>query len=647
MGKYFAHNERTKASSYRTGRPSAKLQILGLALACLVSYNYAGAVGPAAPTGNGNSGAIWTTTSSCGDPQNSNIYNIGDTVYINGSNFAAGTYNWQVLQLPANSGNIRSSGDVTVGADGKLCFAAYTLQPGDSGEYQASVGNKNDNFRTANDNQGHKPPTFPNCETLTPPGDLASYDSGLHQIPGGSLMEGIDNVYSIGDGNAVQCFHPPTGPCIQSNWWQTDAKAEDGWMAIANGADWGLQAAPYLVMNRTYDCGNPPTFPNCETMNPPGDLASYNSGLHQIPGGSLMEGIDNVYSLTDGNAVQCFQPPTGSCIQSNWWKTNVEAKDGWMAIADGADWGLQSGPYLVMNRTYDCNADVGGGETGGGGGADITVTKVVINDDGGSAAVADFTLKVGQAVVTSGVLATNFPAGSYDVTESGGPGGYTASFSGDCDSAGHITMEAAHTYNCTITNNDNPADVGGGGTVGADITVTKVVVNDNGGTAVAGDFLLKVGQAVVTSGVLATNFPAGSYDVTESGGPGGYTASFSGDCDSVGHITMEAGHTYTCTITNNDNPVDVGGGETVNTNTSGGGGGGYLGVPSVPQIPTVLGITLPPTTDFGDVGGAGEEVSAETTLPRTGISVWAIALLGLAGLLFTFYDQIPAADDAV
>src|SRR6185436_3462796 len=108
----------------------------------------------------------------------------------------------------------------------------------------------------------------------------------------------------------------------------------------------------------------------------------------------------------------------------------------------------------------------------------------------------------------------------------------------------------------------------GGGGAGANITVTKVVVNDNQGKAVVGDFVLKVGQAVVTSGILATNFPAGSYAVTESGGPSGYTATFSGDCDKDGNITMSAGQSYTCTITNNDE------GQAAPTTTTGGGSGG-------------------------------------------------------------------------
>src|SRR6185503_18505458 len=56
----------------------------------------------------------------------------------------------------------------------------------------------------------------------------------------------------------------------------------------------------------------PPTFPSCMSLSSsPGDLAHYTDGMHQIAGDGLLAGRDDVYSLTDGNAVQCFCPPVG------------------------------------------------------------------------------------------------------------------------------------------------------------------------------------------------------------------------------------------------------------------------------------------------------------------------------------------------
>ncbi len=178
---------------------------------------------------------------------------------------------------------------------------------------------------------------------------------------------------------------------------------------------------------------------------------------------------------------------------------------------------------------------------------DVTVTKIVINDDGGEAEVSDFTLSVGQTVVVSG--ATNaFAEGFYVVSESGPTSGYTATFSGDCDENGNITVSAGEPVNCVITNDDIAPDVEepSNGT----LTVVKVVINDDGGTAVIADFPLFIGEMSVTSGA-SNSLEAGQYVVSETGSPD-YVASFSGDCDANGVVNIEDGDEKTCTITNDD-----------------------------------------------------------------------------------------------
>jgi predicted ribosomally synthesized peptide with SipW-like signal peptide len=91
------------------------------------------------------------------------------------------------------------------------------------------------------------------------------------------------------------------------------------------------------------------------------------------------------------------------------------------------------------------------------------------------------------------------------------------------------------------------------------VVVTKVVVNDNGGNNIVSDFSLFVDDNIVvvplTSGVTTT-VPVGTYNVTETGVPG-YAASFSDDCDSDGNVTVLAGQTKYCTITNNDLPANI------------------------------------------------------------------------------------------
>lgn len=92
----------------------------------------------------------------------------------------------------------------------------------------------------------------------------------------------------------------------------------------------------------------------------------------------------------------------------------------------------------------------------------------------------------------------------------------------------------------------------------ATLTVTKVVVNNNGGNNVVEDFQLIVvgnGSVNVTSG-SSTQFAAGDYIVTETGIPG-YVPSFSGDCDVNGNVTLESGDDKACTITNTSLPATV------------------------------------------------------------------------------------------
>lgn len=94
------------------------------------------------------SGAIWTTTASCGtDPQDANEYFVGQDVYINGANFPAGTYAWDIAASPFKLADQVASGNVVVDSSGAFCFKAYTVAEGDSGVYKATVaGNKQDNY---------------------------------------------------------------------------------------------------------------------------------------------------------------------------------------------------------------------------------------------------------------------------------------------------------------------------------------------------------------------------------------------------------------------------------------------------------------------------------------------------------------------
>lgn len=102
-------------------------------------------------------------------------------------------------------------------------------------------------------------------------------------------------------------------------------------------------------------------------------------------------------------------------------------------------------------------------------------------------------------------------------------------------------LEAGDDVACTFTNESENS---------ADLTVTKVVINDNGGTKTVSDFTLQVNGETVISDEENT-FSPGSYTVGEVA-DSGYAVTITGDCDSDGSITLEAEDEKYCTITNDD-----------------------------------------------------------------------------------------------
>lgn len=115
------------------------------------------------------------------------------------------------------------------------------------------------------------------------------------------------------------------------------------------------------------------SFPDCANLiSTPGDHASYDTGTHQIVGGPLLEGSDDVYSLDYGNYTQCYCPLTGSeGIQTNWLRSE-EPIDGWY-FEFGEQWNLGPYYYAAKNSSFNCEPEqppVGGNPpstTGGGG----------------------------------------------------------------------------------------------------------------------------------------------------------------------------------------------------------------------------------------------------------------------------------------
>jgi hypothetical protein len=121
----------------------------------------------------------------------------------------------------------------------------------------------------------------------------------------------------------------------------------------------------------------------------------------------------------------------------------------------------------------------------------------------------------------------------------------------DVTGGGTFSVVASQTTTCTITNKRKRGS----------LTVIKHVINDNGGSAVAADFSISLGDNPTPTTFGGTESPGQTFTfdegyafaVAELSGPPGYTGSLSGDCSG----TIVADTTKVCTVTNDDNPAHL------------------------------------------------------------------------------------------
>ncbi len=197
----------------------------------------------------------------------------------------------------------------------------------------------------------------------------------------------------------------------------------------------------------------------------------------------------------------------------------------------------------------------------------LHLRKLVINNSGGTALAALWTLSAAGPTPLSGATPVDssysFTAGTYNLSESGGPAGYTASAwscvkNGSAPVIGSsITLKLGDEATCTIINDDN-API---------LHLRKLVINNSGRTALATQWTLAAAGPTPLSGTTpvdsSASFTAGTYILSESGGPSGYTASAWSCVKNVGApvigstITLGLGDEATCTITNDDIPPDI------------------------------------------------------------------------------------------
>jgi hypothetical protein len=110
---------------------------------------------------------------------------------------------------------------------------------------------------------------------------------------------------------------------------------------------------------------SPPTFPQCSNkLIVNGDAKHETEGSHPVVGHEDIDGSRNLYTLTDGNFVECTCPSSGDTgIQTNWWyisglplgKVDIDAyvRDGWNS-ENGRDWDLLDGNYLAKTEDFSC-----------------------------------------------------------------------------------------------------------------------------------------------------------------------------------------------------------------------------------------------------------------------------------------------------
>ena len=182
----------------------------------------------------------------------------------------------------------------------------------------------------------------------------------------------------------------------------------------------------------------------------------------------------------------------------------------------------------------------------------VTVLKDVVNNNGGTKHEADFVLMLNGDPVVSGDANIVAP-GEYTVSE-GDHAGYAQTslvcMDGDVTLDNPFTLAAGQSVTCTVTNDD----------IAPSLTLVKYVsgsdVSPSSWTLTAtGDQV----QPVIISGqggaVSDSSFQAGTYALSESGGPDGYSAgSWMCQTDSVPvpmtSVTLAVGQSATCSITN-------------------------------------------------------------------------------------------------
>jgi len=206
--------------------------------------------------------------------------------------------------------------------------------------------------------------------------------------------------------------------------------------------------------------------------------------------------------------------------------------------------------------------------------AEIVLVKQVVNDDGGNLSLPDFniTTDAGSLVFDAGTTAGNtttytsqtiyVPAGTYTLSEISVDGYSEGLWS--CDAGilsknahddGEILLGIGEVAVCTIINDD----------IAPSLTLTKSIINDDGGALTDADFDLSIDGTVVSSGVAQTVTSNTPIQISELDLPGYTTGTWA--CSDASGLTaglptagaatgtgieLSPGADVTCEIENDD-----------------------------------------------------------------------------------------------
>jgi YVTN family beta-propeller protein len=302
------------------------------------------------------------------------------------------------------------------------------------------------------------------------------------------------------------------------------------------------------------DDGSSPINGKCTKPSPPGSL-TFLSVVKKV---TSNDGSSGTKKPSDFTITVTGNDPSPSSFSGSSSGTSVTLRPGTYKVTED-----DNIPGYTTSYSSECSGTAKGGRiqctitneytaSPPGSTTFLDVITNVINNNQGTKKPSDFTITVtgndpspSSFSGSSSGTSVTLRAGSYKVSVTERPSGYTTSYSSECSG----TAKGGR-IQCTITNEYHSTPTT------ANLVVTEKVINNGIGNKKPSDFTITVtgndpspsSFSGSSSGTSVTLRP-GSYKVTETERPSGYTTRYSSGCSG----TLDAGQTEDCTITNEAN----------------------------------------------------------------------------------------------